>query len=169
MLRSLETDEELIPNNELQEIADHMNQQHRASKAVQLESMEWFAAMYFKNHEVVEEGVIYSMRANAFQVFIPAYHIKGTLWIVNKEGQVNIPEGEASRLQLTEQHLEKAEKIFDDEKLEMVQNVKYCYSPQIRPLSFPNLNNLNLKSLIIFQLLSKWKNQEHIVLNSNLN
>jgi exoribonuclease R len=120
LLRSLETDQELMPNNELQDIVEHINQHHRASKAVQLESMEWFAAMYFKNHQVAEEGVIYSMRANAFQVFIPAYHIKGTLWVVNKEGKVIIPEGEASRLQLTEQHLENAQKLFDEDKLEMV-------------------------------------------------
>lgn len=93
----------IIEHNKLVQICDHMNDRHRSSKRVELESVDWFRALYIKKMEcVVDEAIIYNLKSNVIYVFVPTYRIKSRIYIETKKGDLIIPEREQREYNLLE-------------------------------------------------------------------
>jgi DIS3-like exonuclease 1 len=93
----------LIDNATLEEIAEHMNDRHRASKQAEGDSADWFRALYIKKKEnMIEDGIIYSIKPNALYVFVPTYRIKTAVYITTKEGDLIVPEKEQREYKVIE-------------------------------------------------------------------
>eukprot|EP01125_Pyxidicula_operculata_P009607 TRINITY_DN3156_c0_g3_i1.p1 TRINITY_DN3156_c0_g3~~TRINITY_DN3156_c0_g3_i1.p1 ORF type:complete len:1138 (-),score=238.79 TRINITY_DN3156_c0_g3_i1:21-3404(-) len=80
----------------LQDIADHINGRNRAAKSVQRSSTELFHVLYFKGKEITADGLIYKMKENGFSVFLPDYSFKGTLYLRDSSGKLQIPDNALS-------------------------------------------------------------------------
>ncbi|XP_062570855.1 DIS3-like exonuclease 1 [Saccostrea cucullata] len=87
-------DTDMLPGNqELDELSEHINHQHRAAQNAQRDSQELFQYLYFKQKHSEDEccladAIIFQLRANGLMVFVPRYGIKGPVYLRNKEGQV---------------------------------------------------------------------------------
>ena len=98
-----------------------MNNQHRSSKQVQMESNEWFSSMFFltqKNEKTIqlEEGIIFGMKSNSISIYVPKYRLKSNIFIIDKEGEVIIPENDFKKVQ----NIKFCKMEFDQEKVKMV-------------------------------------------------
>ncbi|XP_013378724.1 DIS3-like exonuclease 1 [Lingula anatina] len=83
----------LMSNKDLEELAHHINDKHRAAQYAERESQELFQALYFKNRPekdsyCIADAVIFQLRANGVMVFVPKYGMRGPVYLKNKEGLV---------------------------------------------------------------------------------
>jgi len=62
-------------------MSEHLNNRHKRSKQAQRDSVDFFSSLYFKNHNELEEGVIYEIRKTGVLVFLPKYGTRHTLHI----------------------------------------------------------------------------------------
>ncbi|XP_064607624.1 DIS3-like exonuclease 1 isoform X2 [Liolophura sinensis] len=84
---------DLLSNNNLSDLCQHINNKHRSAQNAQRDSQELFQALFFRDKHPDDEcckvdAVIFQLRANGFLVFIPRYGIKGPVYLRSKEGQV---------------------------------------------------------------------------------
>ena len=82
-------EDNLFTNTELKELCEHINDRNRAAQQTQRMSAQLFQTLYFKDLSLADErcivdGVIYSLRTNGFLVHIPAYGLKGPVYLENK-------------------------------------------------------------------------------------
>lgn len=99
-----------IPNQQLQELARHINLKHRTAKQCQRDSVDLFEVIFFKKHHVVADAVIFNMKQNGFYVFAPKYGIKGTVYLKDKDGKLIIPD---NCLSLNPNEYESSLKVLD--------------------------------------------------------
>ncbi|XP_028812152.1 DIS3-like exonuclease 1 [Denticeps clupeoides] len=84
----------LVPNKELEELAQQINSRNRAAQIAQKQSTELFQCLYFKDKDpvtderCVADAVVYSIRANGMLVFVPRYGLKGAVYLKNRDGHV---------------------------------------------------------------------------------
>lgn len=88
-----EGSEGLPGNQELDELSEHINHQHRAAQNAQRDSQELFQYLYFKQKDLNNEccradAIIFQIRANGLMVFVPRYGIRAPVYLRNKDGQV---------------------------------------------------------------------------------
>ncbi|XP_037088465.1 DIS3-like exonuclease 1 [Pollicipes pollicipes] len=84
---------EQFSDSELQEVADHLNDRNRAAQHCQMDSQVLFQTMYFVRRPADDPGnfvdaMIFSLRENGFLVHIPAYALRGPVYLQQKDGQV---------------------------------------------------------------------------------
>lgn len=93
LLQALKTppEEPLWTDQELSELAAHINTQHDAAKNAQRDSSELFQTLFFKNRNDHEDAVIYDIRTNGLLIFLPKYGIRGTVYLRGKDGTILIP------------------------------------------------------------------------------
>ncbi|KAK7116248.1 DIS3-like exonuclease 1 [Littorina saxatilis] len=77
----------------LDEMADHMNNKHRAAQNAQRDSQELFQSIFFRDHDdddsvCIADAVIYQLRANGVLVFVPRYGVKGVAYLQDRNSQV---------------------------------------------------------------------------------
>lgn len=99
-------------------MCEHMNHRHRMAQLVGRASSGLFTLIYFRERDVVEEAIVFSVRKNGIRVFIPKYGIEGSIHVVNKAKAGQDPEA-ASRGGDDDQKAARAasEWEFDAEKL----------------------------------------------------
>ncbi|KAI9323091.1 DIS3-like exonuclease 1-like protein [Dichotomocladium elegans] len=77
------------------EICERLNLKSRESKFAQRDSTELFQSLYVLQHTsdgpLIETGVIAEIRSNGFFVFIPALGLKGPVFLVDRDGQTQVP------------------------------------------------------------------------------
>jgi DIS3-like exonuclease 1 len=73
LIRALAGQPPPLGNNQLQEVAEHINEKHRQAKQVQRDSSELFQVLYFKDRNIAEDAVIYNFKNNGFLVYIQKY------------------------------------------------------------------------------------------------
>jgi len=88
-----EAEQGLLGNTELQELSQHINQRNRSAQLAQRMSAQLFQTLYFKDIPIsdprcIVDGVIYSLRSNGFLVYVPAYALKGPVYLENKSREV---------------------------------------------------------------------------------
>jgi exoribonuclease R len=112
------SESEPFDKKQLEDLANHLNNQHRASKQVQTESNEWFSSMYFLNskNEDIVEGIIYTMKSNSISVYVPKFGLKSHVYVIDKEGDVIIPENDLKKIK----NIQSCKMEFDQENLKMV-------------------------------------------------
>src|SRR5690606_13447778 len=66
-----------LPDDQLRELASHLNKKNRSAKAAQRDSVELFQILYFSkvNKDAAEDAVIVGIRASGFIVLIPRYFL----------------------------------------------------------------------------------------------
>ncbi|XP_066912186.1 DIS3-like exonuclease 1 isoform X2 [Clytia hemisphaerica] len=84
---------ELLNNKDLQELCEHINVKHREADQAQKESLDFFQAMYFKEHSeddeiCVVDALVYQFKSNGVLVFIPKFGIKGAVPLRDNEGNI---------------------------------------------------------------------------------
>ena len=72
----------------LERIASHLNDMNRRGKRVQTEAQELFLTHYFAHTCEVHSALVYSLRANGFLAYLPAFQFKGPVFMTNKDGIV---------------------------------------------------------------------------------
>lgn len=172
-----ESENNLLEGKKCQEMADYMNERHRASKNVQMESNDWFAAMYFKNQkEIIEEGIIFTIKENLISVFVPNFSLKSQMFFYDRLGKFNYPNliekyGSEPIIEVKD-HLnfnfkEKSFKLslFDHIKVMISTDENRCYRPTIK-FSFTSLERIDNKSKKVtekseIQKIYKTSNEVH--------
>lgn len=87
--------EQMMPNSELQTLSHHINDRNRAAQNAARSSQTLFQTLYFKGKEVddprcIVEGVVFSIRANGFLVYIPKYALKGPVYLQNQKQESQV-------------------------------------------------------------------------------
>ncbi|CAM9816148.1 DIS3-like exonuclease 1 [Lampetra fluviatilis] len=86
--------ETTLLNTELQELCEHINERNRAAQQAQKESIELFQCLFFRDKDpeqddrCVEDGIVYSLRADGVLIHVPRYGLKGAAYLKNKDGLV---------------------------------------------------------------------------------
>lgn len=157
LLLCCEDQNTLLENKKCQEMAEYMNERHRASKNVQMESNDWFAAMYFKNQkEIVEEGLIFTIKENLVSVFVPSYRLKSQMFFYDRQKKFNFPNliekyGSEPIIEVKDQVLMKFKdksfklSLFDHLPIIISTDENRCYRPSIK-FSFQSLEKIENKS-----------------------
>jgi DIS3-like exonuclease 1 len=83
--------EPIIGPVELSDLCAHLNRKHRQSKEAQRDSVDLFETMYFKDRNEIHDAAIYGIRNNALLVFLPKFGIKGLVYLLDKNGDLLIP------------------------------------------------------------------------------
>lgn len=125
--------ENIIDSETLSELCDHINEKNRASAKAQMDSMEWFRAIYFRENECVEDAIIYSIRKDQIFVFVPKFSVKGQIRMTTKEGDIVLAEDDAKELENVEYD---ADLSFDPDKLEMTATIVRQQGHQRRKHSY---------------------------------
>ncbi|GLJ54635.1 hypothetical protein SUGI_1173790 [Cryptomeria japonica] len=73
------------------EVADHLNQRHRASKRAQKMCSELHLLMYLQKHAEAECGLVIGIFERNLLVFVPKYDLRGVVQLQNKNGNVILP------------------------------------------------------------------------------
>lgn len=127
LIHALQSDKHNITdNNTLVDICENMNAKHRASKTIQLESTEFFSAAFFKANTQLhlQEAIVSQLKSNALIVFVPAFHLKGTIFMQSKTGEAILPENVDSK---------NATISFNEKSLEMTVNTASAGSFNFKP------------------------------------
>jgi len=85
--------QQLFNNTQLNQLCQHINERNRAAQVAQRMSAQLFQTLYFKGLPIsdprcIVDAVVYSLRSNGFLVYIPAYALKGPVYLENKEREV---------------------------------------------------------------------------------
>lgn len=90
--KSSQAYQQLMEHKKLAQLCTHLNERHRASKLVQSDSSDWFRALYIRKKEnLIEDAIIYDVKAESLYVFVPAYRIKSVVHMTTKEGELIVP------------------------------------------------------------------------------
>jgi DIS3-like exonuclease 1 len=88
----------LVSAPELEEVADHLNERHRASKRAQKDCSELYLLLYLQNHTSAEKAIITSVHAHGLMVFVPKYDLRGPVYLRDKAGKLLLPiDGDGDR------------------------------------------------------------------------
>ncbi|XP_023335142.1 DIS3-like exonuclease 1 [Eurytemora carolleeae] len=88
-----ETSSILFNNSELKDLCQHINGRNRSAQLAQRMSAQLFQTLYFKglplsDPRCIVDAVVLSLRSNGFIVYIPAYALKGPVYLENKAREV---------------------------------------------------------------------------------
>lgn len=81
----------LVSAPKLEEIADHLNERHRASKRAQKDCSELYLLLYLQNHTSAEKAIITSVHSHGLMVFVPKYDLRGPVYLRDKAGKLLPP------------------------------------------------------------------------------
>eukprot|EP01018_Ginkgo_biloba_P012952 Gb_38988 [translate_table: standard] len=77
--------------DDLKEVADHLNQRHRASKKAQKQCNELHLLMYLQKHAEAEYALVIGILERGLTVFVPKYDLRGFVNLRDKSGNVILP------------------------------------------------------------------------------
>ncbi|KAH3745203.1 DIS3-like exonuclease 1 [Pelomyxa schiedti] len=77
-----------VDGQQLQQMADHMNEQHNNSRRAQKDATKIFQIMYFKEKPQTADAYIYTMKQNGLLVHIPRFSLKGIVYLRDSEGKL---------------------------------------------------------------------------------
>jgi len=80
----------LYKTTELARICHNLNQQNRAAKRSSMDCQRLFLSLYFKDNIEITQAVIIGLRQNGLIVYIPKFDIKGPVYLVDRNGCVQI-------------------------------------------------------------------------------
>lgn len=81
----------LASTDDLKEVADHLNQRHRASKRAQKQCSELHLLMYLQKHAEAQYALVLEILERGLVVFVPKYDLRGFVNLQGKNGNVILP------------------------------------------------------------------------------
>lgn len=81
----------LVSTDDLKEVADHLNQRHRASKRAQKQCSELHLLMYLQKHAEAQYALVLEILERGLVVFVPKYDLRGFVNLQGKNGSVILP------------------------------------------------------------------------------
>mmetsp|Transcript_1735 Transcript_1735/g.3351 ORF Transcript_1735/g.3351 Transcript_1735/m.3351 type:complete len:206 (+) Transcript_1735:274-891(+) len=67
-------------------MCEHMNHRNRMAQQVGRSSSALFTLLFFREKDVIEEGIVLSVRKNGIRVFIPKFGIEGSIAVAKGGG-----------------------------------------------------------------------------------
>ncbi|DBA71011.1 TPA: hypothetical protein ACH3X2_011442 [Trebouxia sp. C0005] len=81
----------VMSHAELASAAEVMNERHRASKRAQKECSDLYLLLLLHSEPHIEAAVVYGVRPTSLLVFVPKFHMKGTVHLTDRAGLVRLP------------------------------------------------------------------------------
>jgi len=81
----------LASYDDLKEVAEHLNQRHRASKRAQKQCSELYLLMYLQKHAEAQYALVLEILERGLVVFVPKYDLRGFVNLQGKNGNAILP------------------------------------------------------------------------------
>lgn len=83
--------EPVMSHADLASAAGMMNERHRASKHAQKQCSDLYLLLLLHSEAHIEKAVVYAVRPTSLLVFVPKFHLKGSIHLTDRAGLVRLP------------------------------------------------------------------------------